>query len=694
MATLTAAEAAALSEEQALLERVHAALAVAERRRTERSTPSAAELRQLREDAVAASEDDSPALLHELTVRQNLRARAPAALPDPRSPYLGHLRVTEDGRARDYLLGHATFIDADAGVWLVDWRVAPVAQLFYRYREGERFEESFPGRELEGRVDLRRVVVIHKGQLVQIIGDGLALARGAGGRWESRSRASLELTPGGSGTAARPGQLGLGIGALERGERSDVTALLDAEQFAAITAPPEQPLLVLGSAGSGKTTVALHRLARLSASEPERFPLGRTRVVVPEEGLARLSRRLLAPLAGGDPRVDTLDAASTLIARHVFGKLPPLDPEPPALVTSLKRHPALHDALLARKPGRATTLKKLRRELAALLTDRQFLGGVVERARGELPRTVVEETVRHSMLQLAEKLDLEDITDESRREGIDGRGLDEDTPDAIAQTIDVDDLPLLLLLLSQRQPLDVPGVTHLVLDEAEDFSLAELTMLEALISESKSVTLAGDEAQQTHSSFAGWPRALETLGVKDAAVCRLSVSYRCPRPVAELAREVLGALAPEAPARASREGVPVGRFAFPGEAQAHLFLAGALRDLVEREPHASVAVICHDPATAQRFFALVGELASARLVLDGAFTFEPGLDVTDVDSVKGLEFDYVVVPDASLAAYPDTAEARRRLHVAVTRTSHQLWLVSPGTPTPLVSSPGDESTAR
>ena len=48
------------------------------------------------------------------------------------------------------------------------------------------------------------------------------------------------------------------------------------------------------------------------------------------------------------------------------------------------------------------------------------------------------------------------------------------------------------------------------------------------------------------------------------------------------------------------------------------------------------------------------------------------------------EFDYVIVPDASVAAYPSNDESRRRLHVAVTRAAHQLWLVSSGGLSPLL----------
>jgi DNA helicase IV len=130
----------------------------------------------------------------------------------------------------------------------------------------------------------------------------------------------------------------------------------------------------------------------------------------------------------------------------------------------------------------------------------------------------------------------------------------------------------------------------------------------------------------------------------------------------------------------------VGRFEFPAEAHAQLFLAGALRDLLDREPEAAIAVIAHSTGVARSFHRLLADLPEARLVLDGRFTFAPGLDVTDVESAKGLEWDYVVVPDASANAYPGTDEARRRLHVAVTRAAHQLWIAAVGTPSPLLSS--------
>ena len=59
--------------------------------------------------------------------------------------------------------------------------------------------------------------------------------------------------------------------------------------------------------------------------------------------------------------------------------------------------------------------------------------------------------------------------------------------------------------------------------------------------------------------------------------------------------------------------------------------------------------------------------------------------MTEIEQVKGLEFDYVVLVDATADAYPDDSPSRRRLHVGATRAVHQLWITSVGTPSALVT---------
>jgi DNA helicase-2/ATP-dependent DNA helicase PcrA len=76
-------------------------------------------------------------------------------------------------------------------------------------------------------------------------------------------------------------------------------------------------------------------------------------------------------------------------------------------------------------------------------------------------------------------------------------------------------------------------------------------------------------------------------------------------------------------------------------------------------------------------------------VYDQQFRFAPGIEVTEVAQVKGLEFDYVILIEVSTTHYPDTPHARRVLHVGATRAIHQLWLTSVGTPSVLVRQAAD-----
>ncbi|HYI00266.1 UvrD-helicase domain-containing protein, partial [Hyalangium sp.] len=656
---LSAQAQALIAEEEALLRRVLSALQTARQQSLKGQARGALleRLTELRDEASTAVESDLPSLFQQLdTTRAVLERDAVAKLPEPHTPYFAHLRLRRhEGTSQEYLLGRTTFTDSEAGVRIIDWRYAPVARVFYSYEEGDDYEEWFGDRLSEGVVEARRLVVIERGVLTRIRAGALHLERTAQGPW--REVGATAVLSGGAGTAVRAGSLGVGTGEDGRAARFDVTAQLDAEQFEALQTAADQPLLVLGSAGSGKTTVALHRLAKLTFELRAASAPSKMKVLVPEEGLARLSKRLLAPLELRNVSVETLDAWAYATACTAFGlKSIALSSDKPALTSRLKRHPALRPVLerqLGKRKMADPSFKRLRKRLAEVLTDRTLLAEVVAASKGDLPTPAIDDTVRHTMLQLATPLakELEGYHPEALAT-IDGLSVEDSTPDELAGTVDVEDLSLLLFLKLRHGHLGADPLAHAVLDEAEDFSLFELAVVAQQLGKTRSCTLAGDELQQTTTSFAGWPAALAELGVKDAATVRLSVSYRCPRPVIELARHVLGSLAPESPPRNAREGVPVGFHHFPEEAQAWLFVRDALKDLLDREPRASVAVIASTPETAKAFHKVVDDMPAVRLVLEGDFSFEPGVDVTDVESIKGLEFDYVILPDVTARAWP------------------------------------------
>jgi DNA helicase-2/ATP-dependent DNA helicase PcrA len=257
---------------------------------------------------------------------------------------------------------------------------------------------------------------------------------------------------------------------------------------------------------------------------------------------------------------------------------------------------------------------------------------------------------------------------------------------------------LLRLIQLKRGGLVQPGGEemiweHVAIDEAQDRSALEVKVLVEAVRapdndpEKRSVTIAGDTAQRLvfDNNFIGWAQLLEQIG-QPVIVRPLKLSYRSTAEVMLLAREILGPeLAPDEPL-AARPGEPVELHEFGDVGEAVAFLSDALRNLMAREPTASCAVISRHPEQAEAYFEGLrrAEVPALRRVRRDEFNFQPGVDVTDVAQVKGLEFDYVVMVDVNDTSYPDVHWARHLLHIGVTRAAHQLWLVSTGEPSVLI----------
>jgi DNA helicase IV len=132
----------------------------------------------------------------------------------------------------------------------------------------------------------------------------------------------------------------------------------------------------------------------------------------------------------------------------------------------------------------------------------------------------------------------------------------------------------------------------------------------------------------------------------------------------------------------------------PSEAHAALAIARALLRRPAEDEASSVAILARDWDAARALHEVIARALPAKLVRDGAFSFGPGIDVAEVAEAKGLEFDDVIIPDASARHYPSTPEARRMLHVAVTRAARQVWIVSPGVPSPILPRVGADEEVQ
>ena len=233
---------------------------------------------------------------------------------------------------------------------------------------------------------------------------------------------------------------------------------------------------------------------------------------------------------------------------------------------------------------------------------------------------------------------------------------------------------------------DVRGYGHIVVDEAQDLSPMGLRML-GRRSISGSMTLVGDIAQATSAlAPSSWADVLSMLPARrPARTVELSVNYRTPAEIMELAADVLAAadvdgLRPPRSVRATGT-LPVIRPApAAGLADEVALAVAAEHRAVDGGTVAVIAVRGDIPAIA-------AALEEAGLPWGEPETTGLGAPVTllDVTSAKGLEFDSVVVVEPA-AIVAEGSQGMRGLFVALTRPTRRLVAVhAQALPLPVVS---------
>jgi len=441
----------------------------------------------------------------ELELRTRLSealANRPAPGVDPLCPCFAHLRVEMDGTARDLLLGWAKFLDSERRLTLLTAR-SPLGRVFFQHEEGDGFEVGPRNQAVAGRVLAKRLWGFQAGQLVRI-DTPTSVHRLTQDGWQTISRGDIRLL-----SAEMPT-----IPEQQKGPGGRLPALLvasrfDQQQRAVVDHSGKPPLLVTGAAGCGKTTAVLHHVARLHASQPQRFPQHGIQIVVPESRLADLATAVLGDLHLHGAKVATFDQWITEQAGMVFEDLPSrMSGQASATVTKFKRHQAVR-ALLpilverlgcevadrldrrlaargrvrgawARQPG-TTLLERLqalraaeltvtpdalqaetnaifeheindlyavREDLLRLFGDRELLSRAVAASDGELKAAGIQEVLEHTHIQFSQTADEEFAhVDADARRAIDGLDLDAGTPQEDADTVDVEDYAIAFELL-------------------------------------------------------------------------------------------------------------------------------------------------------------------------------------------------------------------------------------------------------
>ena len=680
-----------VEEELRLLEQVRDALAQVPPRDRAAEDGLIRELERIRELLVSGEEQkDHQALLEQWdrgsALLRQLRASREAPEVDAASPYFAHLRLRENDRERDVCIGKATCIKS--GVRVVDWRHAPVSKLFYRYEQGDCYEEELGARVVVGEVVARRTVSIRDAVLERIDAPEGSFVHGATA-WTATPPRGPRLS-GGEGAAMRAYALGtpaerrLGTdleGVRRRIDKHlpDIAGLLDPEQFDAIGRPGPGFLVVRGTAGSGKTTVALHRIAYLAYQDPE-IDAPTTLFLTLSPALRDYVSHVLPGLGVSKVRVLTFPEWAEQQVRRLFPVLPrERRMDTPDFARRLKLHPALEFALAEQvrtTPGPSTVAQAVD-DWASVQTNLALLEAVL------LPHPA-------NVLSLTELRAATDWCRVRHEELMAFLAGDAESPAAL----DAEDDALLLRAWQRRAgPLpERPGIPlryrHVAVDEVQDFSLLELRVIRDCLSDAPSMTLAGDTQQQTaaHAGSSSWAELLGGLELPAPELRTLRVAYRSTREIVAFSRAVLGPLAEDEPPDVLRSGPPVEIFPFTDAGACVAFLSEALRRLAEEEPLASVAVLTPSSEISALYAEGLeqSEVPRLRHVVGGRFAFAPGVEVTEIEQAKGLEFDYVVLVEVSAEHFRETAASRRLLHVGATRAVHQLWVTTTRAPSRLL----------
>jgi len=481
--------------------------------------------------------------------------------------------------------------------------------------------------------------------------------------------------------------------------RSLIDVTLDPAQAAAVRRPLGGAMLILGEAGHGKTTVALHRLAHVYKHATGRF---RAVVLVPHASLMQLLQPLVTRL-GADVRVEVYERWARRQARRAFADIPRRESVVGVpSIQRMKRHAALQALLrevAAEPPGvidedldappPETRAHAQRGDLQHLFGDGLRMRRLAQ-DMGESERAV-QAILEHTHQQFLLRAEDEYAhVDAERLIPLDGRSLDVDTAAENAASIDTEDYAVLFEIDRLRaraaglRPTRPWPFDCIVLDEAQEFAPLELALIGRSLTRGGTLIVSGDADQQTDLtvSFQDWRASMRALRAPDYEEIWLPISHRCPPAVVALARALRGEAGT---ARAVPQALPPVQ-AFSDEATLIRWLAAEAQTIADHDPSASFCILVRKPAAARRLAERLRGLVACKLVLDDdQFTRHRGVDITTIDHVKGLEFDCVVVADVTAANYPASPDARRALYVATTRARYQLVLAHVGELSPWLS---------
>lgn len=694
-------------------------------------------IRRLYKEFDPKSED--PYLIEHLTGVYAKKSRDLSRTLD--TPYFARIDFREDGDLDDkeIYIGKCSVSKDNAKLQVIDWRT-PVASLYYDGRLGEVSYES-PAGKIKGNLNRKRVYDIQKGEL--------------------RSFSDVDITT--NDELLKPY-----LSASADNRLKNIISTIQAEQNRIIRAKLNRPIIVQGVAGSGKTTVALHRIAYLAYAYEKELKPQDFLIIAPNKFFLDYISAILPDLGVDDVTQLTFED----FAKKIIGKEVKVESSNLKLADIVNNGKNVND--IVQRTSRFKSSLEYKKMLDEYLQDTQFgflpnddlkIGDIVILSREKLkegfnkqfyrPETPIEERFKNYVRRIETFIEnnqemIENLIREKRKAEVarldknlsdgerkrkkieiydkyepllkkldkggkkllaeyskkagkksaleiykefiaqlgntDKTSISQDIITQIQQKmlkkpnskeVEYEDLaPLMYIQHKIKGSKIAQSAKHIVIDEAQDYSEFQFAALRDIL-KNDSMTILGDIAQGIYS-YRGtddWNKVNNDIFSGKAETLQLGKSYRTTMEIMEKGNDVIDKVRDQINVELGepviRKGVPV-----TIEKKDNSEITETLINRLEELLHSDKKNIAIITKTLQEATELYGKLSKAKipanLISDKATEYKGGISVIPSYLSKGLEFDSVILSDASKDKYGNNELDAKLLYIAITRAMHTL----------------------
>ena len=222
---------------------------------------------------------------------------------------------------------------------------------------------------------------------------------------------------------------------------------------------------------------------------------------------------------------------------------------------------------------------------------------------------------------------------------------------------------------------------YVMVDEVQDYTPAQLMVLKKYYPRARFMML-GDEFQAIREGTTSFARIHQVFG-GNVTELSLTTSYRSSPEITSLFAGLLPAEKQILVSSVQPSGsTPVFHVCGTAEEYAQKFVQ-AVGEAQQKD--GLTAIICSGFRSLEKRASILSENGvEIPKILSGGRLPDSGVFLITLAHAKGLEFDGVILPDASAETYPDTLLSRHRLYTAMSRATGRLTVLARGELTPLL----------